>query len=266
MASRRFPLRLSSQSPASSESGAGDKLINVIIEDEFYETDIFVGDEINLQNFDVTIVFEDKTTKTFKLGDVYRNKLDTSSVGKKTFTITYLDEDFVINYEVKEVYAVSGRVKQDNIVVYYGEDDCLDDVPFNILYSNGKEETLNLSVAEVEIKWSGEFGDESFATACYAGIEFSFSCRVVLREIKDNHVYELIDETGLFAEQRYIMIAGGSATIFHEDNEHFISDLNTDVTYVGSGKYQSTIIASEKIMTVEIYAYKDKVIMKEKQV
>ncbi len=241
---------------------------SIVIEDAFYTDEFFVGEAINLQLYDVTINFSDQSSQTFKLGDVYRNVLDTSSVGTKSFVISYLSQNFTFQYEVKAVYIKSATVKQTNIVVFDGENDCLDDVDFTVLYSNGEEKVVKLKDATVEIAWSGEYNTAAVATVTYNDFNFTFNCVVKLREIMQNEIYELDDKLGLFDCNVNVTIAQKSdeiiATFFHLDGDDFKKDLEAAVTLNSNGKYEA-IIVYDGLKTIQIYAYKDKVVLEEKQ-
>lgn len=242
---------------------------SIVIENSFYTDEFFVDEDINLQLYDVTINFSDNTSLIFKLGDVYRDKLDTSSIGQKTFKISYLSQEFTFNYEVKNIYIKSATVKQDNIVVFDGEQDCLDDINFTILYSNGVEENHKLKDASVEVNWSGEYNTPAVAEVTYENFQFTFDCVVKIREIVLDEIYELEDKLGMFENNEYVLIAQKNAetvaTFFHLSGENLVKDWEVSVILQSDGKYEAIVIF-EGLKTVKIYAYKDKVIIEERQV
>ena len=236
---------------------------------DFYNFNIYVGDDVELSGFDATIYFSDNSTQVVKLSEIYDGKLDTSTSGTKDFTVSYMGETFVKHYVVKDIYIISAKVNKNDIVVYYGEDDCLDEVEFEVTYSNGNKETFGLKDANIEIEWSGEFDTQAKANVTFGGFEFSFDCTVTMRKIKENYVYALVDEDEIFTESDNVLITTEEdktvAKILHESDGVPVVDLSVQVTLQSDGKYVSVKFShGGKLIQVELYAYKDKVVVKKK--
>ena len=166
------------------------------------------------------------------------------------------------------VYVVSAQIKENNVIAYFGEDDCLDEILFEVTYSDGNKENHALKEADGDIDLRFVTDDPLEATFTYQDVEFSFNYFVKIREIEENHDYELIDEQQLFEDGVKIQIANNNgemeAHFFKDDGENFQNILDIAVFESDNERYVSNLfVHNRKAMRFEIYAFKDKVVISE---
>ncbi|MBQ7467208.1 MAG: hypothetical protein IJS74_03995 [Clostridia bacterium] len=251
-------------------NNAAVEVTEIIIDQSFYNFQIYVGAEVDLSLFNATIYFIDNSFFVVYLGDIYTQNLDTSSAGTKDFTIVYDGEIFVKHYEVTSVYITSITAKQNNIVAYFNEANCLDNIEFEVTYNNGDKETFKLSDATGMVDVSEVTETPLTAKFVYKGFEFSFEYTVTIRQIEENEYYELVDQNNIFAglDIQIITIS------YNNENELMAYFLRQEqgqpvysggLTNIGNGRYQMAYSTMGPPKLYEIFAYENKVIIREKQ-
>lgn len=190
-----------------------NKILDVIISNNFYTDRFYVGDEIDLSEYTVTVKFSLSADKVFTLDNVYRKTLDTSKAGTFTFTLSYLDNHKDFTYTVYAVTLLDTTYSGDPIIIYKNEPADLTGIKFRALYSNGHEEFIDLSNAIFDLSALSYSLSPISIPESYQGNDFEIKVVVTNREIKTSSPYKLIDKTGTYTDH-LISFIDGKAVIY----------------------------------------------------
>lgn len=238
-----------------------NKVSDIAICEEFFTTPIYQNEYIDLSNYSVVVTNTIYDDETYSLDDILTNGLDTSSVGKHTFTITYRDCSKNFSYNVLPVSMIDARYIGDTLIYYKHEGADLSNQQFFVLYSDGTERRFDLSLATIVFEDLSVSDGLKTATATFEGIDFTVSYKVVTREIEDNTEYTLLDKTNNFTDCK-ISFSNGTYTIY-TSSDNVISELVVGkITETETpNEYQTKIFIGSSRQTFILYLTKDGIVM-----
>lgn len=185
------------------ENPPQNQVLDFELSQDFYNTDIYQNDIVNLNKFSIIVRNSVASDQYFTLDNFLQNGLDTSTLGENQFEITFNGFTKTFHYQVLEVTLVALTFKQNPIVYYKYEGFDLQDKEFVALYSNGKEKSIKLNLATItpsaDNSLSQSETDTKQATAEYQGKSFKIEYLVKNRQISLNKQYKLIDTSGHFS-------------------------------------------------------------------
>jgi len=183
-----------------------DKVVGINVNSKFYAETFVAGEDYSLEDYTALITFESTITKTLKLSEICLDNIDTTSVGNKTLTLSYLNKEISIEYEVLPLEVVSLTYKGEMLILFKGEPANLDDVEISALYNNGKDRNVKLRDTEVsEISYS-EVGIEKNLSVSYAGSVVEIPYIVKYKPFENNTFYTVVDNVGLYSGERFAKI------------------------------------------------------------
>lgn len=113
----------------------------------------FIGDEIDLDSIELEVHYVDSSTRTIDVRNNYITSFDSSSVGNKSYTVTYGGKSANINYSVYkkiiiyDVYGAGGNsealYKYDFAILYNNSNETVNLNNYYLYYASSKAETLS---------------------------------------------------------------------------------------------------------------------------
>lgn len=231
---------------------------NIDIESSFYESKIFLNEEIDFSSYSFTITYDTGEKLPIDYSLLVIEGFTTSSLGENEFTIKYKNKKFKKTYTVYEAGLVGCTYKGDAITFYIGDTSSLENIKFWALYEDGNEVQVSLSEATV-ISEVDLTNDTTNITFKYNEKLFNVPCNVTYRPIEKNNEYKFVDLTGSYNQENLtIIFADNSATLFDEDR---VQQNNFSVVSGSHNKYTTQKVVGGSFVIVELYLINDTIYM-----
>lgn len=170
-----------------------NSVIALTVCDEFKESIVYVGEDVNFDNYTLTVEFSSGETDTISLSEATITGLDTNVVGKQLIQVEYKDKAIIIEFTVYDIVPISGTYKGESLTLYCKEQPNFEDVFITILYTNGEERTVPLAETEIgSIDYTLD-GNEKTLEVKYESVSVKIPYKVTYREIKPSNVYNYVD-------------------------------------------------------------------------
>jgi len=240
-----------------------DKILDITISENFYSEYFYVGEDVDLRTFSVTISYTISPSEVFPLSSVLRSGLDTSVAGVHNFELSYLGYKKSFRYSVHEPVIVDAIYRETPLEFYLHEEINLDGKCFTILLSSGEEKEIPLSLVTFP-EIAGEASSEiKHATVSYKGIEFTVPYTVTARVIESGKMYLISSDSDAY-KNKYVCFADGHLKIY--DNNQGLGNAILCAAASCDSSCQSTVfrfsIIEEDIVRYEAIRIYDKVLIK----
>jgi len=196
-----------------------DEALTAEVCSEFKTQTFFLNDEVLLCDFTILITFESGRTETINMASFGVDKLNTSTIGEKTFNFTYEEKDFSVNYVVNDIVPSNAMYKGDALVLYRGENYNFNNAFVSVLYNNGDERNISLTdftLGNIDYSLTEE---ERVISATYNGVQVNIPYVVTNRPIQDNVDYNLCDNLNIFSEYSKLIRFVNGKYIVHSGTE-----------------------------------------------
>lgn len=170
-----------------------NSVVALTVCDEFKESIVYVGEDINFDNYTLTVEFSSGETDTISLSEATITGLDTNVVGKQLIQVEYKDKAIIIEFTVYDIVPIAGTYKGESLTLYCKEQPNFEDVFITILYTNGEERTVPLTETEIgNIDYTLD-GNEKTLEVKYESVSVKIPYKVTYREIEPSNVYNYVD-------------------------------------------------------------------------
>ena len=153
------------------------KAINVV--GDTYETTVLLNADINFEDLDAIVTFDDDTTKHISYSDITIGDVDTSTLGEKIVTLSYNNFEFeivitVINYPIESIVATVGtfdaRILKDDELN-------LENLTATVTYEDDSTEMIDIADITVGTLDTSTVGEKTL-TLTYNDFEFTLTITV----------------------------------------------------------------------------------------
>ena len=183
------------------------RLESISVEENSIKTEYYVGDELNLDNGMIKLIYDDGTTSYVAISEDMITGFNTETPGEKTVTVTYEDKTctYMITVKEAEVSFISVVSSPDKEIYRYSKD-CQIDVTggrIEVFYNSGMSEIIDITEDMVSGFDCNLLGIQEI-TVSYLGASASFNIYTEQADIRKNEVAGIADKvyTGKFAEQQ----------------------------------------------------------------
>jgi len=232
-----------------------DDVVSLVVCDEFYSQTIYVGDNINLDDFTIKVTYESGRTENIKFSNAGIYALDTSVVGSKSLKLKYLEKEETITYIVNDIYAVNATYKGNTLVFRKGETPNFDNYEFTVLYINGHENIIKFSQAQLgNIDYSLTDIERTFSLT-YEGVTFNVPYVVTCSEIELYKDYDFDDTLNTFINQDNLKInfSETKLIIFKETDNGIVKINEGTISESSYNRLITMFIIENKPTTVYLY-------------
>ena len=196
------------------------------------KTEYFEGEELKLDGGEITVNYNKGAAETVKLTDenIETTSLNSTTAGKKTITVIYMDEfsdEFSVNVIAKAVSSIKISRKPQKLTYKKGEPLSVDDGELTVTYNNGDVETVLFSADGVEFSgYDNQTLGNQTITVTYFKKTAAFNVTVTPeKDITKIEVTKSPTKTEYFTGEDF-EVSGGELTVTYDDNSKEIIALS----------------------------------------
>ena len=211
------------------------KPVSIGIKDNTLDTELFVGESLNLDDVVLIVTYDNKKTEEVaKNDDMQFSNVDTSVAGQKVLTITYLDLTTTITIIVSEPTAQSIAVKQGTLqtTVTQGLDLDLSNLTLVVSYNDGSVQEVAYST-QMEIAGfdNTQLGDQ-LITISYLGLTTTYEIEVVAPVVTGIEIKQgtIIDE---IYQGKTLDLSNAVLIVSYNNNTKIEVEYNSDMIFKG---------------------------------
>ena len=237
---------------ACKNKGNPDNPITAIAIDGTIKTEFYLGEKLNIEGLKLTVTFKDTSTTTVTLTNDMVKDFDTTTLGSKTFSVTYGGKTITHNYTVRDLRATSLELTAPFKTTYYtGSVLNVDGGQFVATFENGTSETVTVT-SDMITGFDTETAGEKTMTITYRELTIDVDYTVVDAALSSLALSASFKTEYFVGED--LIVEGGTLTATYEDsNSESITitpDMITNFDSTTAGSRMLTITYKSK--TVEV--------------
>jgi hypothetical protein len=226
-------------------------IVGISVYDEPHKTTYVVGEQIDITGCNIKINYKDGSSKTVGVTESMVSGFDTSSIGKRSFTITYTVGKRVysttqeINTIGRAASSLSIITPPDKTSYVLGQRISLEGIEVEVEYNNGEVETVGASalIAEPVLAYLGQ----SLAAAKKDNASVNFNVTVVDKAVAGINIMMPPDKTEYFEGELFDQSGMIIGVVYNDDTTAQLNE--------GFDILDSTILAETEYITVSYQDY-----------
>lgn len=172
-----------------------DKVVDFEIDPFFYELVIYQGDEVDIGDFYLALIYESGKIETIPLTSQNVEGFSTAEVGERQATVTHGQDRYTFTYTIHPITAVAATYLGSPLTFYLGEEPNFEGVSIFINYTNGHDRERDLGgLLHSDIDYTLD-GTTKQLTFYVEGLTVNIPYTVTCRSMQENTFYIVKNDT-----------------------------------------------------------------------
>ena len=196
------------------------------------KTKYVLGQNFDLESLDITVYYNDDSSKKLNYNDVTITGFDSSSLGEKTITVTYKEGDKTVS-AIFKIEIIEKEVKDIVLTpptkTKYIEGQALDLTggKVKVFYNNETSKEIDLTNEMVSGYDASVVGKQTI-TVTYQGKTATFDVNVIEKVITKIEMNSLPDKVNYLVDQKF-EIDGAAIKVYYNDGSEEIVNVDSDM-------------------------------------
>lgn len=196
------------------------------------KTKYVLGQNFDLESLDITVYYNDDSSKKLNYNDVTITGFDSSSLGEKTITVTYKEGDKTVS-AIFKIEIIEKEVKDIVLTpptkTKYIEGQALDLTggKVKVFYNNETSKEIDLTNEMVSGYNASVVGKQTI-TVTYQGKTVTFDVNVIEKVITKIEMNSLPDKVNYLVDQKF-EIDGAAIKVYYNDGSEEIVNVDSDM-------------------------------------